>query len=70
MNSAITQRFFALIDETTKNEIVSSIAENYGISRDEAMDELLDPEAENLLEYLTGSVRLATSALMQRHRLR
>lgn len=70
MNSAITQRFFALIDETTKNEIVSSIAENYGISRDEAMDELLDPEAENLLEYLTGSIRLITSALMQCHDLR
>lgn len=70
MNSAITQRFFTLIGPKTKNEIVSSVAEHYGISQDEALEELIDEDAESLLDYLVGSVRSATSVLMQRHGLR
>ena len=70
MNSAITQRFFTLIDTKTKNEIVASVAAHYGISQDEALEELIDEDAESLLDYLVGSVRSATSVLMQRHGFR
>lgn len=70
MNSAITQKFFSLIDSKTMNEIVSSVAVHYGISQSEALEELIDEDAESLLDYLVGSVRSATSVLMQRHGLR
>jgi hypothetical protein len=70
MNSAITQKFFSLIDAKTKNEIVCSVAEHYGISQEDALEELIDEDAESLLDYLVGSTRSATSVLMQRHGLR
>jgi hypothetical protein len=70
MNSAITQRFFTLIDAKTKNDIIASVAAHYGISQDEALEELIDEDAESLLDYLVGGVRSATSVLMQRHGLR
>ena len=54
----------------TKQRILDAIAKHYGISSSEAFEEVTDPGAEHLLDYLTGSVRTATSVLMQRHGLR
>ena len=65
-----TEKFLSLIPATTKNEILDNIANHYGISRQEAFEEVTDAESEHLLEYVTGPSRAATSVLMQRHGLR
>jgi thiaminase len=66
MNAQITISFFNKIEATTKNEILSAIAAQYGITKDEALEEVTSPEAEHLLDYLTGKIRTATSLLMKR----
>lgn len=59
--------FLAKIDSETKREILENIATNYGISTEEALDEISGPECEeHLLDYLTGGVRVATSLLWKR----
>lgn len=67
-NSQINQRFLSSTDAKTKNEVLSAIAAHYGITQAEAMMEVVDAEAEHLLDYLTGSTRTAVSLLMKRHR--
>lgn len=68
-NAEITRKFFGLTDRRTTNKILDNIAAHYGITRMEAMNEVLDDEAESLLDYVTGSERAATSLLMKRHGL-
>ncbi len=68
-NAQINQAFFAATDAKTKAEILANIAKHYGISQQEAFEEVTDAEAEHLLDYVTGPTRAATSILMQRHRL-
>lgn len=70
MNAAQkTVKFFEATDTKTKASVLNAIAKHYGITADEAHAEVTDPEAEHLLDYLTGSVRSATHVLMQRHGL-
>ena len=66
-NYEITKRFFSLIDEKTKSDILGAIAAHYMIGKKQAEEEVCEDGAESLLDYLTGSIRTATSALMQRH---
>lgn len=66
--AAQTTAFFAQIEEATKAEILANVASHYGITPEAALAEVTDDEAESLLDYLTGSVRTATSLLMKRHR--
>ena len=65
-NAAITIAFFKSIPEATKTVILENIAVNYGITIEEAYEEVTDEDAENLLDYVTGSERTATSLLMKR----
>jgi hypothetical protein len=58
--------FLISLDNRTANAIVENIAQNYGISTEEALDEILAEDAEDILEYLRGSVRAATSVLLQK----
>jgi hypothetical protein len=64
-----TAKFLAVIDAATKAAILANIAKHYGITSDQAFAEVTDADAEHLLDYVTGSTRAATSALMQRHGL-
>jgi hypothetical protein len=64
-----TRRFFALAGEKVESEILENIAKHYGITRDHAKAEVCHDEAEYLLDYVTGPMRAAASALMQRHGL-
>ena len=64
-----TAKFLAVIDAATKSAILANIAKHYGITTDQAFAEVTDADAEHLLDYVTGSTRAATSALMQRHGL-
>ena len=68
-NATINKTFLGVTDAKTRNEILGNIAAHYGITQAEAMEEVTDPEAEHLLDYLTGPVRTATSLLMKRHAL-
>lgn len=68
-NHEITNRFFSLIDHKTKSDILSAIAAHYMIGKRQAEEEVSEEGAESLLDYLTGSIRTATSLLMQRHKL-
>ena len=64
-----TAKFLAVIDAATKAAILANIAKHYGITSEQAYAEVTDADAERLLDYVTGSTRAATSALMQRHGL-
>ena len=66
-NKQLNTAFFTIIDEKTKMEILGEIAKHYGINKSEALEEVTDEEAENLLDYLTGRIRNAASAIMKRH---
>jgi hypothetical protein len=66
-SNQINQAFLNATDSKTKNEIIASIANHYGITEGEAMAEVIEDGAEHLLDYLTGSTRTATSLLMKRY---
>jgi hypothetical protein len=63
-------QFLSVVDSDTKSSILKGIAEHYEITPVQAYDEVADPEAEHLLDYLVEPLRGATSLLMQRHGLR
>jgi len=63
------QIFLSVIDKKTKEEIIDSIANNYGISKTEAIDEVTSEESEHLLDYLSGPIRSAVSLLFKRYAL-
>lgn len=60
-------QFLAVIDSKTKAEILGAIATHYGISEQEAFEEVVDDQAEHLLDYMVEPQRSATRVLMQRH---
>ena len=65
-----TAAFLATVDAKSKTAILENIAKHYGITVDEAYEEVTDPDAEHLLDYVTGAGRSATSILMQKHGFR
>jgi len=68
--ATLNAQFLNAVDAKTQNAILSFIAKHYGIDTVAARSEVCGPEAEHLLEYLTGRERAATSVLMQRHGFR
>lgn len=68
-NSKQTIAFLNSVDVKVKNEILKNIANHYGITTDEAYNEVTDEDAENLLDYVTGTERAATSVLFQKFKL-
>lgn len=68
-NGTKTQKFLDATDTKTKDAILGNIATHYGISKESALSEITDPEAEHLLDYVTGPQRAATHVLMKRHGL-
>lgn len=69
-NGKTTKLFLGVISKEAKERILKNIADNYGISNQEAYDEVTGIEAEHLLDYVTGGERAATSLLMQMRGLR
>jgi len=61
--------FLRSADVQTRDAIFAAIGNQYGITRNEVQDEVTGADAEHLLDYLTGSVRAATSLLMRRANL-
>jgi hypothetical protein len=68
-NGQRTEKFLGLADSKIRESVLANIAKNYGITLDAAMLEITDPDAEHLLDYVTGPERAATSAFMQIHGL-
>lgn len=64
------KQFLALVDADSKAAILKTIADHYGCTVEEAYSQVIDEEAEHLLEYIVGPQRAATSVLMQRHGIR
>lgn len=62
-NSKFTIAFLNSLDRKTKNEILLNIANHYGITIDEAYEEITDADAENIMDYITGQIRGAVSML-------
>jgi hypothetical protein len=65
-NGKINESFLLSLDGKTYQMVVGNMANHYGISIDEATDELINNEAENILEYLRDGIRSATSVLFQK----
>ena len=65
-NSTFTIAFLNSTDLRIKNEILSNIANHYGITKEEAYEEVIDEEAESLMDYITGTIRPAISVLVQK----
>lgn len=64
------KQFLSAIESEAKGLILESIAAHYGITSQEAYDEVIGPEAEHLLDYMVEPQRSAASVLMQRHGMR
>lgn len=62
-----TTKFLDEIGEKAKTMILSSIASHYGITEQEAYDEVTDAGAEHLLDYMVEPFRSETFVLMQKY---
>ena len=65
-NNEITKRLLTALQPSTVALILENIASHYGITPTEAKAEVIDDEAEDILDYVTGSVRTATSLQLKR----
>ena len=65
-NSKLTIDFLDSLNLKTKNEILINIANHYGITLHEAYDEITYDYAENIMDYVTGSIRPAVSLLYKK----
>lgn len=63
-------KFLNSITPQAKAMIVDSIAAHYGTTADAIVEEVCDPEAESLLDYMVEPARSAASVLMQKHGFR
>ncbi len=68
MNGQINLKFLASIDSNTRYIIIDEISKNYKITSKQVLEEITHDESENLLDYLTGSTRIAVSLLMKRRK--
>lgn len=62
-----TENFLAAISKEARHLVLESIAKHYGVTEQKAFEEVTDPEAEHLCDYMTEPERSATSALMQKY---
>jgi hypothetical protein len=65
-NSTLTIAFLNSTDLQTKYLILTNIANHYGITTDEAFEEVTDEEAESLMDYITGNTRSAIYVIFKR----
>jgi hypothetical protein len=68
-SAAQTKLFLDSVDPRIKSKILSNIADNYGITKEEAFEEITDEDAEDLLEYITGSLVMDINKLIVSYRL-
>ena len=59
-------KFLNSIDDRTELSILQNIATHYGITVNEAYDEVADSEAEDLAEYVTGKAKNGVYSMMRK----
>lgn len=59
--------FLQRIDPKSRASILEHIARHYGISAQDALEEVVNEDAEHILDYMREPDRQAASVLMQRH---
>jgi hypothetical protein len=69
-NSKLTIAFLNSLDSKTKNSILSNIANHYGITENQAYEEVIDEDAESIMDYITGSIRTTVSLFFNQFKLR
>ena len=57
-------KFLTSLEREDFDAVIDDVAANYGISKAEALAELTDSDAENVLEYLREPVRSRTQRLI------
>lgn len=68
-HAQVTKAFLVATDAKTKAEILGNIAKHYGITPQQALEEVTRDGAEHLLDYLPSPLRAAVSVLMQRYQM-
>jgi len=58
-NAQTNITFLSRISSAMKADVLSNIANHYGITNEQAEEEVIDGEAENIMEYITGPQRSA-----------
>lgn len=59
-----TLRFLSEIRDAEKDTVLSAVAKQYGISKEDAEKEITAPDAENLYEYMVEPMRSKVYHLM------
>lgn len=62
--------FLSAIDSASRDAILAGIARHYGVTNREAFEEVTEPEAEHILDYMVEPERSAACLLMKRHGMR
>jgi hypothetical protein len=65
----VNEAFVSTLDNRTFFKVISNIANHYGISQEEALEEVCDNEAENIMDYITGSIRQSVSLLFNKFKV-
>ena len=65
-NQEINIAFLNAVSAPIRDEISAAIAGHYSITKDEAINEVVGTEAEHLLDYLIGDVRVKIGILMRK----
>ena len=60
-NATTTTAFLNSLDLRIKNEILSNIANHYGVTNEQAEEEVTDEDAECIMDYVTGPLRATVS---------
>lgn len=66
-HGASNARFLSVIDVETKEEIIRHIANHYRVAKNIIFEEVTNPAAESLLDYMIEPQRGSTYMLMQKH---
>lgn len=65
----INEAFVTSLDNKTFLTVMNNISNNYGISTTEALEEVCDDEAENIMDYITGDIRPAVSLYFNKFKI-
>lgn len=66
MSGSANKKYLDFVVEEAKNKILDIIANHYGISREDAYEEVVDEDAEYLFEYVVTNDRVKIFAEMSK----
>lgn len=69
-NSELNILFLDSLDGRIVNQIILNIANHYAITYKEALSEVMDDDAESIMDYITGSLRSTVSLFFKSFKLK